>query len=250
MTPFWKSCTRADQTCGSASLTVLTATALNPAAKTALAKTCQSHYVSRKWLATFGRKALADKLDTVLPVSKRQRSGDLGEILASEYVNRKEWDYEVPVLRLRWKDGRELAMRGDDVVGFNLQAKPVGLLKGEAKSRAALSDAVLKDSRTALRKNRGRPSAFVISFIVDQLVDAGQQALARRIESEAAGARLLDKRQLAHLLFVFCGNEPTQLLDTHLSTLKTPGIRQLAVAIHCDEHQALIKSVYTEASRA
>ncbi len=89
------------------------------AAKTAVAGKCKQHYVSRQWLATFGRKDLAAKLSTVLPVSKRQRSGDLGEILATEYVNLKEWDYQVPVLRLRWKDSRELPMRGEDVIGFN-----------------------------------------------------------------------------------------------------------------------------------
>jgi len=250
MTPFWKSCARSDQTCGIVELTVLTVPALSTAAKTAVANKCKDHYVSRKWLTTFGRKSLADKLNAVLPVSKRQRSGDLGEILATEYVNLKEWGYEVPVLRLRWKDSRELPMRGEDAVGFKLKAKPVGLLKVEAKSRANLTDAVLISARTGLKKNKGRPSPFVIAFIVDRLADEGKRELARTIESQTAGARLLDARELAHLLFIFCGNEPTALLQVNLTPLRSKGIRQLAVAVHCDQHQAVIKSVYTEASRA
>lgn len=250
MTPFWKSCARIDHVCGSASLSVLSTNGPSAAVTMELAKTCRTHYVSRKWLATFGRKTLATKLATVLPVSKRQRSGDLGEILACEYVNRKEWGYEAPVLRLRWKDGRELAMRGDDVIGFDLSVSPVGLLKGESKSRAALADATLKDIRKALRRNKGRPSAHTIAFIVDQLVDAGKIKLARRIEGETAGARLLSKRQLAHLHFVFCGNDPTALLQAHLTPLNIPGITQLAVAIHCKDHQATIGKVYSEAARA
>lgn len=250
MTPFWNACTRTDQTCGVVELSVLTVPVLSAPAKTALAKKCKAHYVSRQWLATFGRKKLADKLNAVLPVTKRQRSGDLGEILATEFVNRKEWDYEIPVLRLRWKDSRELPMRGEDAVGFKLSAKPIGLLKVEAKSRANLTNPVLVSARTALRKNKGRPAPFVISFIVDRLVEEGNVQLARTIEAQAAGARLLDARELAHLLFVFSGNDPTALLRANLMPLKSKGIRQLAVALHCARHQALIKGVYTEASRA
>ena len=248
MTPFWKSCASTNQKCGSASLTVLHLPAVTPAGTSALAKTCHNHYVSRKWLGLFGRKDLAEKLKAVLPVSKKQRSGDLGEILASEYVNRKEWGYQAPVLRLRWKDGRDLAMRGDDVVGFNFHLKPVGLLKGESKSRAVLNNGALNEARTALRKNKGLPGAFSIEFIVDQLADAGHTKLARRIKAEACGARLLDKREIAHLLFVFTGNDPVALLSVHLCALKTPDIRQLAVAVHCDKHQSMIKAVFEEAS--
>lgn len=250
MTPFWNACTRTDQTCGVVEVSILTVPALSAAPKTAIAKKCKDHYVSRQWLATFGRRKLAGKLNAVLPVSKRQRSGDLGEVLATEYVNRKEWDYEIPVLRLRWKDSRELPMRGEDAVGFKLSVNPIGLLKVEAKSRANLTDPVLVSARTGLKKNKGRPSPFVIAFIVDRLVEEGKHQLARTIEAQTAGARLLDARELAHLLFVFTGNDPTALLQANLTPLKSKGIRQLAVALHCDQHQALIKGVYTEASRA
>jgi len=249
MTPFWNACARTDQTCGIVELSVLTAPAFSAAAKATLAKKCKDHYVSRKWLTTFGRKKLAAKLNAVLPVSKRQRSGDLGEILATEYVNRKEWDYVIPVLRLRWKDSRELPMRGEDGVGFNFGVKPIGLLKVEAKSRAVLKDTVLVEARTGLKKHKGRPAPFVISFIVERLLDDGNVKVARMIEDQTAGARLLDARELAHLLFVFSGNDPTALLKTNLTPLKSKGIRQLAVALHCAEHQAFIEEIFTEASR-
>ncbi len=89
----------------------------------------------------------------------------------------------------------------------------MGLLKAEAKSRANLTGNVLIDARKALQKNRGRPSPFVIAFIVDRLVEEGKIELARAIQSQTAGVRLLKARELAHLLFVFCGNDPTALLQ-------------------------------------
>ncbi len=250
MTPFWNSCTTIQQKCGQAALTVLLLPAPTVAGTSALAKQCRQHYVGRQWLELFGRKALAEKLKTVLPISKSQRSGDLGEILATEYVNRKLWDYEAPVLRLRWKDGRDLALRGDDVIGFNFKLKPVGLLKAESKSRAMLNAVTLNSARTALRKNKGLPGAFSLAFIVEQLANAGQKKIARRIQAEACGARLLDKREIVHLLFVLTGNDPVSLLDAHLTSLPTTPVRQLAVAIHCPKHQTLIAAVFKEASNA
>ena len=247
MKPFWNSCGRADHTCGIASLTVLTTPPLKEVPTDAIASACKDHYIGRKWLATFGRSSLAAKLAAVLPVTKQQRSGDLGEILAADYVNRKEWDYEVPVLRLRWKDGRDLAMRGDDVVGFKMKSNPIGLLKAEAKSRANITSAVLAEARTSLKKNKGRPAAFVIAFVVARLVEDGKRNLARTIEAQTAGVRLLDARELAHLLFIFCGNEPTALMEAQLTPVRSKGVQQIAVAVHCDKHQAMIKKVYTEA---
>lgn len=54
-----------------------------------------------------------------MPRSTRARSGELGEILASELVE-EHLEFEVPIRRLRYKDGREMALRGDDFVGLKL----------------------------------------------------------------------------------------------------------------------------------
>jgi hypothetical protein len=250
MTPFWNACKRTDKTCGPAELSILEAPALTPALLKSIGAACKGHYVDRKWLSAFGRKSLAAKLATVLPKSKPQRSGDLGEILATEYINWNKWPYRVLILRLRWKDGRDLALRGDDVVGFDLAASPVGLLKAEAKSRVALSTQVLTEARGALKKNGGRPAAFVVSFIVQRLLENKQVALARRIDKETSGAALLVKRELANLIFVFSGSEPTALLEAHLTALGKGLVKQYGVGVHAPAHQKVIGEIYKEANRA
>ena len=55
-------------------------------------------------------------LRALLPQTPRARSGDLGEILASELV-KDETNLRLPVRRMRFKDGREVVMRGDDFIG-------------------------------------------------------------------------------------------------------------------------------------
>ena len=69
-----------------------------------------------------------------LPRGKKARSGDLGEILASELTEEK-LGFDVPVRRMRFKDGREVALRGDDFIGvaYSEERDRLRLLKGESK---------------------------------------------------------------------------------------------------------------------
>ncbi|HEY4081477.1 MAG TPA: hypothetical protein VGM81_12325 [Burkholderiaceae bacterium] len=64
-------------------------------------------------VARLGYEGACEILRALLPQSKRARSGDLGEILASELVE-EDMGFRVPVRRMRFKDGREVAMRDDD----------------------------------------------------------------------------------------------------------------------------------------
>ncbi len=42
----------------------------------------------------------------------------MGEILATEFIE-FQTEFRIPVRRLRYKDGREMALRGDDFLGVN-----------------------------------------------------------------------------------------------------------------------------------
>ncbi len=85
-----------------------------------LAKTIRSHYDRLERIAEdverLGYKVAAAILGEAMPQTTKGRSGDLGEILATELVE-EEIGLRVPVRRLRYKDGRNMAMRGDDFIG-------------------------------------------------------------------------------------------------------------------------------------
>lgn len=86
-----------------------------------------------------GHKKTAKIFRDRLPRSKRARSADLGELLATEYVNAM-LEFEIPIHRLRWKDGREMPLRGDDLIGLQIkQGSALHLLKGEVKSGARIT---------------------------------------------------------------------------------------------------------------
>src|SRR5438067_2096433 len=77
-----------------------------------LAETVRSHYDSLERIANdikeLGYDGASDILSERLPRGKKARSGDLAEILASELTEEK-LGFDVPVRRMRFKDGREVA---------------------------------------------------------------------------------------------------------------------------------------------
>ena len=92
-----------------------------------------------------------------LPTTKALRSGDLGEIYATEWIDAHSGGYHAPIKRLRWKDHRNMAMRGDDVIGIfqDADTKRLKFLKTEAKSRVTLTAQVLAEARAGLHKDGG-----------------------------------------------------------------------------------------------
>jgi hypothetical protein len=137
-------CDTADSKVGAHLLRILSGdpTRLN-AGVAATAAVVPTHYAAGERVAgilrRLGKTEAAKFVEGKLPTSKSIRSGDLGEILATEWIG-TQGGYEVPIKRLRWKDHRNMAMRGDDVIGIrpnSQNSQPGGLLflKTEAKSR-------------------------------------------------------------------------------------------------------------------
>lgn len=213
----------------------------------AVAKALPSHYASDDRAAgilkRLGKKAAAKFLKEKLPDSKKIRSGDLGEILGSTYVN-ETTSYDIGVNKLRWKDHREMAMRGDDLIAFEPVDGPdkIRFLKGEVKSAKTMTGAILVKARTALKKSYSRPSPHALQFIADRLHDEGEDVLADLIDD----AVLLDRiklSQVSHMIFTFSGNDASALLSANVKAY-TGKVAQSVVGLRVKEHQEFIASVY------
>jgi hypothetical protein len=95
-------------------------------AKATIATVVPGHYASPARIADIldklGKHKTAKYVREKLPLSPKIRSGDLGEILATEYVDAHTL-FKAPIKRLRWKDHREMSMRGDDLIAVALPNK-------------------------------------------------------------------------------------------------------------------------------
>ena len=212
----------------------------------AVAAVVPGHYAAPDRVADIlrrlGKPAVADYVQAKLPQGAKSRSGDLGEILATSYVT-EFTGYGIGLYKLRWSDHREMAMRGDDILGIRLDPT-VGakFLKGEVKSRATLGKKTVDEARTALSSNNGRPTPHALAFVADRLFENGEIALAEIIDEYQLKSRI-EVNQLSHLMFMFTGNNPNPLLTANL-TAYTGRIPQVAVGLRVSTHQAFIKQIF------
>lgn len=214
----------------------------------ALIKTIREHYDTSEQIAKdieeLGYAAAAAILAERLPRTKTARSGELGEILATELVE-EELGFDVPVRRLRYKDGREMALRGDDFIGVGFDDKDVlWLLKGEAKSRASLGKATITEARASLDRDAGRCTPSSLLFVADRLLERDGEAaeLGRAIRKEV-GLKALRKARIDHVLFTLSGNAPPAALADDLLAADA-GRRHTAVSLRIEDHQDFIASIY------
>lgn len=242
-------CNSAEQPIGNHSLRVMTSQAANlPVGIQATAAIVPGHYASEEHvaraLARLGKPAAAKLVQGKLPTTKAIRSGDLGEIYATEWIDAHSGGYSAPIKRLRWKDHRNMAMRGEDVIGIfqDAQTQRLHYLKTEAKSRATLTAQVLTEARASLDRDGGPPSAHALSFISARLLELGNLPLADAID-DALLKHGIPVQNVRHLLFTFSGNAPDALLTASLEAYPGP-INQWGIGLHVEGHAAFIGAVY------
>ena len=218
-----------------------------------LAETMRSHYDRLERIADdverLGYAAAAEILSAELPQTSRARSGDFGEILATELVE-EEIGLRVPVRRLRYKDGRNMALRGDDFIGagYGTDDDKLWLLKGEAKSNKALGKTTITEARKVLNRDNGRCTPDSLLFVANRLLESAEAEdleLGRAIRDEV-GLNSLQPGRIDHMLFTVSGNAPPAALKKNLEAAST--IRdQYVVNLRIEDHQGFIAEMYDEA---
>lgn len=218
-----------------------------------LAEIIRSHYNRLELIAEdvrrLGYEIASEILSAEMPQTARGRSGDLGEILATELVE-EEIGLRVPVRRLRYKDGRNMAMRGDDFIGagYDGAGKKLWLLKGEAKSNKVLGKATVTNARKVLNRDNGRCTPDSLVFIANRLLesnDPDDNALGRSLRDEV-GLKSLRADRINHMLFTVSGNGPHASLKEDLDATGT-NRDHYVVNIHVEDHQDFIAEMYLEA---
>ena len=214
-----------------------------------LREVAHEHYMAPEIVAhrvaALGAEETAVLLREELPTSKRGRSADIGEILATEFAKRA-LDFNVPINRLQWKDGRDMALRGDDVVAYagDGQDEKLRFLKGEAKSRAALAAGVVDEAVAALDRDKGRPSRHSVLFVATRLREKGEHEAATLLENAVLNG--FRGAEIEHMLFTFCGNDPDQHLSGYLEKHKKRTRRRHAVGLRVEDHADFVRCLYEE----
>ena len=218
-------------------------------AATCIANVIPEHYTSQENLARIferhGKPGVANRIRAMLPEADRIKSmsGDLGEIIATEYIDEK-LSFDTPIKRFRWKDHRNQAMRGDDVIGIRLTEgdEQIEFLKVEAKSRAALNTRAVADARSALNGENGLPTVHALTFMADRLLEIGNVDLSDAINDVLLGPGIRST-QVENMVFTFSGNAPDNFLRADLNGYDG-AIDQSSVGLRIVGHQDFIRQVF------
>lgn len=249
MTRFAEWCTEVAVGCTAPhSHTMLTADASKFDAAVALvADVIPEHFLPPSRLAEMftrlQRHEVAELIRNRLPESAQLKSGDLGEVLCTAFV-RETTPFKLGIKRLQFKDHRNMSMRGDDILGFNLNpvTEKLTVLKAESKSNAAMPAATVTKAREALSGYGELPSPHSMGFVADRLLDPADKPLRHAID-DAQLKKSLKPGDVTHMLFAFSGNDTTTLLQSNLSAY-TGGATQHYVGLRVTEHQSFIKAVF------
>lgn len=217
-----------------------------------LAQKIRSHYRDLEAIAVdvaeLGYAGAASILKEKMPETSRQRSAELGEILATE-LTEEEFQYSVPVRRLRYKDGREMPMRGDDFIGIKGDSQSnLCILKGESKSKRALSRETVKNARAVLSRDDGHPTPISILFVADRLAespDSTRVSLGRLLTRVVAAGSLASNR-IEHMIFTLSKNNPEVALSDDLASADSAR-PHVSVNLRIDDHKEFIATVFSQA---
>lgn len=209
-----------------------------------LKKLLADHFVGEATITKAGGyKKAAEIIQNSLPTNKRTRSGDLGELIATEYVD-SQTPFRAPIRKLRWKSDREMPMHGNDVVAVDASSSPVRVAKVECKSRATFSDAVVAEAIETLDAHGGRPNPSTLAFIAKRLYEEDRDAEAK-VFQDLQTASSIAPNQITHMIFALCGNDPCASLEK-AGRPRQAGIKRANAAVVIADHVAFVADVFTK----
>ncbi len=207
-----------------------------------LGKLLIEHFVGVEIVLKMGGfSKAANTILNSLPTTKRTQSGDLGELIATEYVD-TQTSFRVPIRKLRWKSDRKMPMHGNDVIAVAQNGSSIRVLKGESKSAMKMSEATLRGAAEGLDCHDGRPNPSTLAFIAKRLYEDKRDAEGKVFEElQASGA--IEAKDLQHLVFTLVGKDPSTLLAAMPKPKKT-GIKRTVAAVVISDHGDFVEAVY------
>lgn len=202
-----------------------------------------NHFVGEEVVMKIGGYNLAAQvIKNSLPTNKRTQSGDLGELIASEYVDACT-TYKVPFRKLRWKSDRQMPMHGNDIIAIGHDGTRHCVLKVESKSRVKFAAAAVTEAADGLDGHDGYPNPSTMAFVMKRLYEANRDAEAKIFETLQV-ANALSPSNVSHLIFALAGADPSALL----AKVKKPanaGIKRSTAAVIIADHGSFVGMVYS-----
>lgn len=116
------------------------------------------------------------------PMSAITRKGNFAEVFLAEYLTQTT-RANLPVYRLRYNPNPNQSMKGDDVLMFDLDSKPMRIIVGEAKFRGTPSNQAVIETVDGLVRSSKNCIPASLMFVADRLFDEKNDVLGEKVQN-------------------------------------------------------------------
>jgi hypothetical protein len=182
--------------------------------------------------------------DTInrFPKNSKTQKGNWAEILLAEYLS-ASCNVQVPILRLRYNPNVDQSMKGDDVLAFELDSKPVRVLVGEAKFRKTPKRSVVDDIVTALTRSHSGNIPASLQFVADRLFEQGQDDLGEKV-AECNTLFAESRLRLDYVGFLVSNGKAHLHVQKHAKS-SVPRLTVMSLAL--DDAEGIVTETYAQA---
>lgn len=211
----------------------------------ALGHELRRNYVSREEVAIvlqgLGAGRLAAHLrENKLPTKVPIRHGEFGEAISGALFRRVK-RYCVPIMKLRYKQGRNQPTHLADILAFRLRTNPPVVAILEVKTRASRDLGIGVEAYSQLDTTIRDGLGQAITFVVARLAD-GNPALASRIASLLDGRHMIEQ----HVVLVYDSESWDERVIHRLKSVVSQDVT--ATVIRLPKLTPLINGAYTAAA--
>ena len=186
-------------------------------------------------LADLGYSEAAAFFADELPKTNNTRKGNFGEVIASEHLIQR-YGFRMPVFKLRFRDVRDMPMRGEDIVAFrmNQEGQIEEVIVGEAKTVVRYRGSTVKEAHDRLREAY-YPRPMTLSMLSEILYESGNAETARQIDrvSDALARGDFDRSNWIFLInekqpadAFACLDDKNQIPNLNCIGIELPGLTE------------------------
>jgi hypothetical protein len=175
------------------------------------------------------------------PTNPLTRRGNLAEVVLAEYLISTTTS-KLPIYRLRYNPNVEQAIKGDDVLAFDLDSDPVRIIVGEAKFRKTSSKAVVIEMLEGLNRSHKGGIPISLQFVADRLFEMGDEDTGNRV-LECATLFALEKLRLDYVGMLMSDLYGSERLNKHTAD---SAHRLAVISFALDSPDAIVDPCYND----
>ncbi len=147
------------------------------------------------------------------PTNPNTRKGNFAEIVLAEYLLATT-DAHMPIYRLRYNPNPDQAMKGDDVLLFDLDSPEPRIIVGESKFRGTPTRQAVCDIIEGLVRSNKSMIPVSLTFVSDRLFGSGNEALGQKVLN-CVNLIISNRIDVHYVGFLLSNTNSSQCIETH-----------------------------------